>query len=197
MDALLHGHSYTANPVGCAVALEAINMVDRHEKKGGWKAERALWDIQKASVEQTEGAQPAVQEQRWSFWHPDFVQRISEMEGVQGTMALGTVCAIELKDDEGGELFSCFLLHHACLVGSFIGILRGISSAEQVGYSSHKALDFLTSLRRQTVSPDGAFEDFQIHSRPLGNVLYFMTSLFTEPEVVRAMERAIEQQLKI
>jgi hypothetical protein len=26
------------------------------------------------------------------------------MQGVQGTMALGTVCAIELKDDEGGEL---------------------------------------------------------------------------------------------
>jgi hypothetical protein len=27
-------------------------------------------------------------------------------------------------------------------------------------------------------------------------VLYFMTSLFTEPEVVRAMERAIEAQLE-
>lgn len=78
-------------------------MVDRHEKKGGWEKERALWNTAPASASSTRDS-AQLQEQRWSFWHPDFVARVSEMQGVQGTMALGTVCAIELKDDEGGEL---------------------------------------------------------------------------------------------
>jgi len=66
------------------------------------------------------------------------------------------------------------------------------------GYSSHVALDFLTELRKTIIhsgdSP-GDFTPFQIHSRPLGNVVYLMTSLMTKPEVMRAMERAILEKL--
>lgn len=109
VDALLHGHSYTANPVGCAVALEAVKMIERHEKAGGWEKDRAMWGQTPLSLKETakddavrEKVKGELQEARWSFWHPDFVRRVSGLDKVQGVMALGTVCAIELKDDEGG-----------------------------------------------------------------------------------------------
>jgi dethiobiotin synthetase/adenosylmethionine--8-amino-7-oxononanoate aminotransferase len=164
--ALLHGHSYTANPIGCSVALKAIEITEKHRAIGGWDTQRAMWGVQGPS-----------EEGRWSFWNPDFVSRISQLHGVKGTMAMGTVLAIELEDNEAG-------------------------------YSSHTALDFLTSLRKEVIS-DGhgpassskqseeeAFGEFKIHSRPLGNVVYIMTSLFTKDEVMRGMERILEKRLK-
>jgi len=66
------------------------------------------------------------------------------------------------------------------------------------GYSSHAALDFLTALRQVKIAPEassGDFSPFQIHSRPLGNVVYIMTSLLTAPPVMRAMEKAILDNL--
>ena len=65
------------------------------------------------------------------------------------------------------------------------------------GYSSNAALDFLTELRKiPIVGEEGEFTPFQIHSRPLGNVVYLMTSLFTKPEVMRAMEKDILKRLQ-
>ena len=82
VDALLHGHSYTANPIGCSVALKGIRMMEGKT----WDEERALW---KGS-------------ERWSFWSEDFIKGVSGMDGVKGTMAMGTVVAIELEGG-GGE----------------------------------------------------------------------------------------------
>jgi dethiobiotin synthetase/adenosylmethionine--8-amino-7-oxononanoate aminotransferase len=86
VDALLHGHSYTANPVGCAVALKGIEMMEGKE----WKEEKALWN----------GSD------RWSFWSEDFIRQVSSQPGVKGSMAMGTVLAIELEG-EGGEYTLC------------------------------------------------------------------------------------------
>lgn len=98
MDALLHGHSYTANPIGCAVALKAVEMVEEHERSGGgWAVEKGAWGVKRGK----EG-----EEGRWSLWQEDWVKRVSKSEGVKGVMAMGTVCAIELKDGIGGESFS-------------------------------------------------------------------------------------------
>ncbi|ORY21589.1 adenosylmethionine-8-amino-7-oxononanoate transaminase [Naematelia encephala] len=147
VDALLHGHSYTANPIGCAVALKAIEMVQGKGKK--WEVEQTMW--------KGKG--------RWSFWSPTFLERVSRFEGIKGVMGMGTVLAIELEDTTGG-------------------------------YSSHIALDFLTSLRNEIVhDSQGQFEPFQIHSRPLGNIVYIITSLFTRPQVMRGMEAVIEKKL--
>lgn len=82
VDALLHGHSYTANPIGCSVALKGIEMMEGKK----WEEERALW---KGS-------------ERWSFWSEEFIKRVSGMQGVKGSMAMGTVLAIELEGG-GGE----------------------------------------------------------------------------------------------
>lgn len=71
-----------------------------------------------------------------------------------------------------------------------------LTGIPKTGYSSHAAADFLTALRKVVVSSShGDFGDLQIHSRPLGNVVYIMTSLFTKPEVMRAMEEVIMRQL--
>ncbi|WVF72379.1 dethiobiotin synthase [Kwoniella sp. CBS 6097] len=154
VDALLHGHSYTANPIGCSVALKAIQILEDQEAKGGWDAERAMWGVSRGD-----------ESGRWSFWSGDFVKGVSEKKGVKGGMAMGTVFALELEDDGGG-------------------------------YSSHAALQFLTNLRQTIIaSPSGEFAPFQIHSRPLGNVVYIMTSSFTKPAVMRAMEETILKEL--
>ena len=103
---------------------------------------------------------------RWSFWSEEFVSALSRTKGVSGVMAMGTVLGVELQEADKG-------------------------------YSSHAALDFLTRLRGEVVSdPHGQFRDFRIHSRPLGNVVYIMTSLYTPPGVMRAMEAVISRKLQ-
>jgi len=66
-----------------------------------------------------------------------------------------------------------------------------------IGYASSLALDFLTSLRQDApiASESSPFAPFHMHSRPLGNVVYVMTSLWTEREVISGMEQAIERKL--
>ncbi len=142
VDALLHGHSYTANPIGCAVALKALGMIADAEANHTWAVPKADWGTE-----------------RWSFWRRAFLEEVSRAEGVKGAMAMGTVLAIELQDSDAD-------------------------------YASHVAQGFLDRLRAQPV--DG----FRVHSRPLGNVVYVMTSLFTPNETVRAMEAAILRQLE-
>lgn len=153
VDALLHGHSYTANPIGCSVALESIKMVERHLAAGGFDTQREAW-----------GVSDLGEVGRWSFWSADFIKRVSEHHSVKGSMAMGTVLAIELEDTNADY-------------GSLVG------------------RDFLEGLKKETVKLAGG-EEFQIHSRPLGNVIYVMTSLFTKPEVVKAMEEVIERRIQ-
>ena len=154
VDALLHGHSYTANPIGCSVALESIKMVERHLAAGGFEQEKEAWKVSHLG-----------EEGRWSFWSADFIERVSNYKTVKGSMAMGTVLAIELEDTNADY-------------GSLVG------------------RDFLDALKKETVSVAGG-EEFQIHSRPLGNVIYIMTSLFTKPAVVRAMEEVVEKRIKV
>ncbi|KAF5326958.1 hypothetical protein D9619_004333 [Psilocybe cf. subviscida] len=90
-DALLHGHSYTAHPVGCEVANETLAMIDKLTLSDDWIAAQASWvkeDGQKSSV--------------WSLWDPNFVTEISKLPQVAGVMTLGAVLSIKVKDEAGG-----------------------------------------------------------------------------------------------
>ncbi|KAF8656873.1 hypothetical protein AX16_002419 [Volvariella volvacea WC 439] len=87
-DALLHGHSYTAHPMGCQVAIETLKQISQLQNTVHWIDSRARW------VE--EGPEHATV---WSFWHPEFVDQISRSCKVEGVMALGTVLAIKLRGD--------------------------------------------------------------------------------------------------
>lgn len=101
VEALLHGHSYTASPIACNVSLTALQMVEEQEQasqqgQGAWVEPKALW-----------GANTRGSSGLWSFWDKEFVYRISRSARVRGVMTLGTVIAIELKEEAqagfGGE----------------------------------------------------------------------------------------------
>lgn len=93
VDALLHGHSYTANPVGCAVANESLSMLETTDQNGTWQRSKELW---KETSE--EGTSPI-----WSVWSPSFVKDLSSLGQVEESMALGTVLSIRLRDQSGGR----------------------------------------------------------------------------------------------
>ncbi|GJE85594.1 onanonoxo-7-onima-8-eninoihtemlysoneda [Phanerochaete sordida] len=90
-DALLHGHSYTAYPVGCEVANESLRIIDGMAKGGAWDEAKAAWRV-------AEGESPKV----WSFWDPDFVGELSKSEAVGEVMAMGTVLALKIAGDSQG-----------------------------------------------------------------------------------------------
>lgn len=77
--ALLHGHSYTAHPVGCAVANETFTLLEEMHRRD-WPAF------------QTAG------KRSWSFWDRAFVEQLSHHPAVQSALALGTLLKIELQD---------------------------------------------------------------------------------------------------
>lgn len=90
-DCLLHGHSYTAHPMGCAVAKTSIETLD-HLSETKWNVFRDNWKKQ-GSV--------------WSMWSPTVVDQLSRYNNVESVMALGSVLAVELKDQHKGILTSC------------------------------------------------------------------------------------------
>jgi dethiobiotin synthetase/adenosylmethionine--8-amino-7-oxononanoate aminotransferase len=90
-DALLHGHSYSAHPVGCEVANATLDIVEKLASSGPWMDAQRKWTH--CNTKQTV----------WSFWDPDFVNALSRTEGVAEVMTLGTVLAFKVKDETGGQ----------------------------------------------------------------------------------------------
>lgn len=90
-EALLHGHSYTAHPIGCAVAsrtLELLEQLDHSENQQQWSDTSA------------EGL-------NWSLWDRSAVERLSHLDIVKSVMALGCVLAVKLvntSDTQGVSL---------------------------------------------------------------------------------------------
>ncbi|KZV65410.1 onanonoxo-7-onima-8-eninoihtemlysoneda [Peniophora sp. CONT] len=170
-DALLHGHSYSAHAVGCEVALETLGILDKMEKNGAWDEAKTAWGVPTAATSAESASTPASTVASnsdgapiWSLWSPSLVDALSKLPGVCETMAMGTVLAITLEDT-------------------------------QAGYASHTAAALLSPLTfpdphadvgELSAAPGGA--PFGVHHRTLGNVAYFMTSLNTPPESVRAVE---------
>ncbi|KAJ7727212.1 PLP-dependent transferase [Mycena metata] len=156
-EALLHGHSYTAHPLGCEVANETLKLIEKEVQSEPWAAARARWELD---------GTPSVM---WSLWDPRFVQALSCLENVAEVMALGTVLSIKVKD-------------------------------VQAGYASQSAQILLQSIRihdHDTESfASGGVPQFSVHFRTLGNVAYFMTSLNTAPEIIRAVEDKVWKALE-
>ncbi|KAI8360888.1 pyridoxal phosphate-dependent transferase [Choanephora cucurbitarum] len=145
-DCLLHGHSYTAHPMGCAVAKKSIETLDQLNTEA-WQPFRQGWKDHSV----------------WSMWSPETVDQLSRLSRVESVMTLGSVLAVELKDDENK------------------------------GYGSSVSKSIIQQLR------SGVFrEESSIHlfARPLGNVVYLMTSQITTQESVRECELALLETLK-
>ncbi|KAL1690629.1 pyridoxal phosphate-dependent transferase [Schizophyllum commune] len=90
-DALLHGHSYSAHAVGCAVANEALTQIEKLQTSGVWEGAKASW-----APTTTEEAKV------WSLWDPTFVKALSKHDKIAEVMALGTVLAVKVKAEQGG-----------------------------------------------------------------------------------------------
>ncbi|OBT58392.1 hypothetical protein VE04_00766 [Pseudogymnoascus sp. 24MN13] len=95
-DALLHGHSYTAHAVGCAVAEASVKELLRIEGGEEWEAFRAPWG--KTKVDSASGGKDGV----WSMWSPTFLDSVSRRTEVESVVALGSVLAIKLRDENPG-----------------------------------------------------------------------------------------------
>lgn len=102
-DALLHGHSYTAHPVGCQVALESVKELQKMDHNGSWNwAKSQGWTSPETSLA---SGQPAANV--WSTWSRALVEDLSrQTDRVSGIWALGSVLAIHMKDASGTGYFS-------------------------------------------------------------------------------------------
>lgn len=153
-DCLLHGHSYTAHPMGCAVAKTSIESLDEMavEKSGAWAPFRDAW---KGNI--------------WSMWTPKTVDQLSKLSNVESVMTLGSVLAVELKDDQ------------------------------TKGYGSSVSKSIIQNLRSGKFKNgfDGTTETgVNLFARPLGNIVYLMTSQITTQERVHQCEQALLETLK-
>ena len=77
-QALLHGHSYTANPIGCVSAIHALETYNEVLEKNGKGDERQLFDAEQ-------------------------VRELSHLAVVQQSFSLGTVLAVTIAPEEGGQ----------------------------------------------------------------------------------------------
>lgn len=187
-EALLHGHSYTAHAIGCEVARETLRILGNVEQESeateGGSAAASIWRQSKAqwandvSVFSSDQATPATSPAIWSLWPPQFIAELSRTSPrVEHTMALGSVLVVKLRN-VGGE----------------------------TGYGSTAAQDIVTRLRtglarqmdhpsQPDTSASSSTLPFNLHARPLGDILYIMCSLDTSEEVRQAVQSVLRQEL--
>jgi dethiobiotin synthetase/adenosylmethionine--8-amino-7-oxononanoate aminotransferase len=88
-DSLLHGHSYTAHPVGCNVASDSLTTLQNMERNNVWGSFKSSW------------ISDATKQQAWSMWSREFVEAVSHKDPIDHVFALGSVLAIAYKDTGG------------------------------------------------------------------------------------------------
>eukprot|EP00948_MAST-09A_sp_MAST-9A-sp1_P001355 g1355.t1 len=87
-EALLHGHSYTANAVGCQAALAALTM---------YKTKNANENIASENLSNSSGSLMN------DYWPVTDVEDISRHKCVEKAWACGTILAVAIADQSGGS----------------------------------------------------------------------------------------------
>jgi dethiobiotin synthetase/adenosylmethionine--8-amino-7-oxononanoate aminotransferase len=165
---LLHGHSYTAYPVGCAVAAEAMRLYrDPEANPNLTLVERGERDARRANVDgatplaTAASAEPTLSSNAFGdafgdafeqkpepelrlrdLWDEASARDLSMLPNVKGVTVIGCVLAVELDDGRGG------------------------------GYNSTATKAVVNRLKRAA----------SVQARPLGNVLYLMCAPTTSAE---------------
>jgi len=166
-DALLHGHSYTAHPIGCSVANKSLEIMKTlssstiHNNTAdamtpltkASKPSPGPWDAYRQSWSSPPGSE------LFSFFSPTVLDMISKHQLINSCFAIGTVLALTLESATSG-------------------------------YNSTAAATLQARLLT-TVDEQGR----GVHSRVLGDVIYFMTGLETSEQEVRNLERTILKAL--
>ncbi|KAH8728086.1 pyridoxal phosphate-dependent transferase [Phaeosphaeriaceae sp. PMI808] len=139
-EALLHGHSYTAHPIGCHIAnvslqtMEGLNTVD-----DAWKGYKTSWQL---SNQEKRGNGGVTNDRLWSMWSQKFVHQLSEHGSVEHVNALGSVLAVSLVDKSGSGYTSSAatglrdaLLNqssiHSRILGNVIYLMASMTSKPQ------------------------------------------------------------------
>jgi bifunctional dethiobiotin synthetase / adenosylmethionine---8-amino-7-oxononanoate aminotransferase len=167
-DALLHGHSYTAHPIGCSVANHSLNQMQTLDTNTSspWQTYKSSWSTDDPTTPKTTPSSATTSSSAggiYSFFPPSLLDQLSNHPLLSGLWSLGTVLALTMKTE-------------------------GASSG---GYASNATATLqqrlLTTLDEKT--GEG------IHARVLGDVIYFMCSLTTKPEAVERLGRTIQRAL--
>ncbi|PBP18714.1 hypothetical protein BUE80_DR010329 [Diplocarpon rosae] len=176
-DALLHGHSYTAHPVGCHVANNSLKTMLDMERAGNWQSLRSDWQ---AGIAHS-GGNPKGKTgpsysgtDIWSAWSKDFVDQVSHSPDVESVITIGSVLAISLQDENASKLKA----------PDKIPIAQFTDTFRRLGYSSTVA----TGLQKKLLQTQS---EFNIHVRVLGNVLYVMASQTSKRETLRIIEKKL------
>ncbi|KAJ4301374.1 hypothetical protein N0V90_003466 [Kalmusia sp. IMI 367209] len=167
-DALLHGHSYTAHPIGCHVANKSLKEMEVLKGGYAWKGFKRKWAREVGERGEKAVDTPAQWSMKrneedigtWSMWGKPLVVWLSHHASVDHVIALGSVLAVSIKDREGS------------------------------GYTSNAALGL-----RDALLNDVTNTKISVHSRVLGNVIYLMASLTTKPRDLEAVGDALKQRL--
>ncbi|KAJ3130020.1 hypothetical protein HK098_006732 [Nowakowskiella sp. JEL0407] len=115
VDALLHGHSYTAHPIGCQVACESIDIY--------------INEFSENKSNNVDGG-----------WSDELTRQIAEHPKVDGIVALGSIFALELKTETKGysstsssEIIQKLRQHQifARPLGNVIYLLAGTSTDKE------------------------------------------------------------------
>ncbi|EJD06670.1 PLP-dependent transferase [Fomitiporia mediterranea MF3/22] len=98
-EALLHGHSYTAHAVGCEVACESLDLMEKLETSNVWTEVQRRWGkaVDSASTQSAQSSSTV-----WSMWNPKFVKELSKLPVVESVMTMGTVLAVKLRGTSEG-----------------------------------------------------------------------------------------------
>jgi len=196
-EALLHGHSYTAHAVGCNVAVESLKQLNQVHNSGetsSWSGFAKSWNPSSSQQEEVVDLDSVV----WSTWNSDIITALSHKSCVSHINALGSVLSIALDDEAGGGkvfflLYTLFLFH--CSI-SFLPYFCSIPFHPKttrlilLGYTSTAATSVQKSLLQ---SKNG----WCIHSRVLGNVIYFMASQTASQVQIRQTEERIWDELGV
>ncbi|KAG8630612.1 hypothetical protein KVT40_002231 [Elsinoe batatas] len=170
-DALLHGHSYTAHAIGCEVALKALD-------------EYRTFDEDVAEGEKgSKGGRWLPYKKEWNAHMLEKSDTLKNKRWFSRTRAWSMwshdfVHKLSYRDDVEGVF----------ALGSVLAI--ELKDPEGGGYASKASIGIRDKLL------EGILEFNQaVHSRVLGNVLYFMASLTTTPETISAVQTQIEKAL--
>ncbi|KAG7673147.1 hypothetical protein Ndes2526B_g03439 [Nannochloris sp. 'desiccata'] len=176
--ALLHGHSYTAHPLGCAAAVQALDTFTNPELNPNLCTPEVPDRCLCSTSTTNDSKATAVSPFSFSFssfsssssfpsscsvpcgklrplWDPARLIALSHHPKVDRLISLGTVVALELK-----------------------------ISTDAGGYASNAAAGVVTALRTR-----GVF------ARPLGNVVYIMVTPMTKAEKCEELLGALEASL--
>ncbi len=126
-------------------------------------------------VEKLEKGGPGV----WSFWSKSAVERFTELENVDHAIAMGCVLKICLKDAGGAGGYT------STASVDVLKKLRYGKSADQ----GHPSIPVAQGKEEGTLP-------YNVHARPLGNVIYLMSSLNSPPKVLRSAEEVLYKAVK-